>query len=264
MKKALTLALVLLGSLGSVFAQPGADELDDVLTAAQAMRTEIVLNATALRSIVQDFIVAPVASPDPAPFLAATASAQSAIEGRADDIIADIGQAALVDPYINPASIQNLASQIEALGDQIQTESSLFAGYVNTGDLPNGTSSAILLRSLIKQQFSLLKQIVEETRFWQQSLVRFDVRIALVDAWGNPVTGSTGLMGYYAYNTVTGEYVYPDYYNPEEFTDLPNGNWTFGAYDGYFDGAGSNNVTLDMEPIGPDGFITVTLVYWSE
>jgi hypothetical protein len=186
------------------------------------------------------------------------------LEGRTDDIIADIGQANLVDDYIDPANIQLLAGQIEALGDQIETESGLFAGYVSANDVPNGTASAILLRNLLRQQYQLLRQIVDETRIWQEALNRYDVRIALVDAWGNPVTGSTGLMGYYACNTFTGDCVYPDFLAWNEFTDIRGGNWTFGAFDGVFDGASSQNVTLSDAPVGADGYITVTLVYWSE
>jgi hypothetical protein len=90
------------------------------------------------------------------------------------------------------------------------------------------------------------------------------VRIDLVDQFGNPVTGPTGLMGYYAFNEHTGAYVYPDYLAWDEFTDLRGGTWTFGAFDGYFDGAGSNTVTLRPALAGPDGYIPVTLSYWSE
>ena len=247
-----------------LFAQPGADELDDVVTAAAAMKAGIQQNGTSLRSLVNDFIILPVASPDPTPFVAITAASQAAIETLTNDIITNIAQANNADAYINPAGIQSLANQITTLGDAIETQSLVLAGFVNAGDLPNGTASAIQLRADLTQQFQWLRQIVEDTRQWQAALAQYNVRVVLIDNTGNPIIGSTGLMGYYAYNTFTDEYVYPDFLFNDEFSDIRGGNWTFGAYDGYFDGASSNNVTLDAALEGPDGFIPVTLVYWSE
>jgi hypothetical protein len=247
-----------------LLAQPGADELDDVLSAASAMKAEIQLNGSSLRSLVNDFIILPIASPDPAPFVVTTATSQAAIEVLANDIISDIAQANSADAYSDPAAIQALASQIISLGDAIESQSLVLAGYVNAGDLPNGTAAAIQLRTDLTQQFQWLRQIVSDTREWQQALFQYNVRIVLVDNAGNPIIGSTGLMGFYAYNTFTDEYTYPDFLFNDEFSDIRGGNWTFGAFNGYFDGASSNNVTLDASLEGPDGFIPVTLVYWSE
>jgi hypothetical protein len=92
----------------------------------------------------------------------------------------------------------------------------------------------------------------------------FNARITLVHTDGTPVTGSTGLHGYWVRNTQTG--VYYDATNQEgtEFEGLPAGTYTFGAYPGNWDGAVSKTITLDSSLVGPDGFIVVQLVYWVE
>ena len=92
----------------------------------------------------------------------------------------------------------------------------------------------------------------------------FDVRIELVDERsGQPVDPRT-LPGYAARNLDTNQLYYPGYYDYNEFYDLPAGTYRFDSYDGYFDGSSSEVVTLSSSLEGNDGFIVVTLRYWSE
>ncbi len=91
----------------------------------------------------------------------------------------------------------------------------------------------------------------------------FDVRIKLVDRYGNEVPAAT-LPGYYAYNLETNTYYYADDRREVDlFTNLPAGTYRFDAYDGYFDGASSTMVTLSNASVVNDE-IVVTLSYWSE
>ncbi len=93
----------------------------------------------------------------------------------------------------------------------------------------------------------------------------FNVRIKLVDIYGAPVTGGTGLRGYWAKNVATGVYYYPGGQEDEDkFDSLPAGTYTFGAYPGNWEGAVSGTVTLSSGDVGPDGYIVVTLTYWVE
>lgn len=93
----------------------------------------------------------------------------------------------------------------------------------------------------------------------------FNVRIQLVDIYGAPVTGGTGLRGYWAKNVATGVYYYPGGQEDEDkFENLPAGTYTFGAYPGNWEGAVSSTVTLSSGDVGPDGYIVVTLTYWVE
>lgn len=93
----------------------------------------------------------------------------------------------------------------------------------------------------------------------------FNVRITLVDIYGAPVTGGSGLRGYWAQNVATGEYYYPGGQEDEDkFENLPAGTYTFGAYPGNWDGAVSKTVTISSGNVGPDGYIVVTLTYWVE
>ncbi len=93
----------------------------------------------------------------------------------------------------------------------------------------------------------------------------YNVRIELVDIHGNPVNGSTGLHGYWARNESTGEYFEPGgQEDADKFTDLPAGTYSFGAYEGAWDGAVSKKLNLADATVGPDGFIVVQLTYWVE
>jgi len=94
----------------------------------------------------------------------------------------------------------------------------------------------------------------------------FDVEILLEDRNGNSVAVGT-LPGYYAKNVETGEYIYAGENQGQEinvFEELAAGTYVFGAYDGYFDGASSQTVTLSEALVNQNGVITITLSYWSE
>ncbi|MBI1191774.1 MAG: hypothetical protein GC205_01180 [Bacteroidetes bacterium] len=245
-------------------AQTATSFLNDVLGAAGTINTDVAANGNALKSLVIDFFILNNPSPDADGFVALTTLRQSAIEGAQDDATAAIGHAAALDSYINPANIQTWSAQIEGLGDAIVAKSAVLRSLILAGDATAAYPVALSIRADLTQQFNLSKQIAREAAYYKQAQQAFNVRILLEDYLGNPVTGSTGLYGYYAYNEYTGEYVYPDYIFADEFPDLRGSTYTFGAYPGYFDGASSRRVTLKASQEGPDGFIPVTLQYWSE
>ncbi len=264
MRRILHLCLVGLLGTASAFAQPGAAELDAVEKAARDIAADAKSNGLALRTLLIDYFILGIPDPDADGFVTTTLARQAEIETAVNDILANINAAAAADPYIDPAYIQLVAGQIAATSDQIEFDAVNLRDAILADDDPQVVLYQDLLRAYIRQQFDDARSIVEDARQWMQSFQTYDVRIDLVDQFGNPVTGPTGLMGYYAFNEHTGEYVYPDYLAWDEFTDLRGGTWTFGAFDGYFDGAGSNTVTLRPALAGPDGYIPVTLSYWSE
>ncbi|OMP81194.1 hypothetical protein [[Flexibacter] sp. ATCC 35208] len=91
----------------------------------------------------------------------------------------------------------------------------------------------------------------------------YNVRIELVDIYGNPYTGSTGLYGFWAINQSTGV-TYNAARESYEIYDLPAGTYQFGANPGNWDGVVSQTVTLSDSQVGSDGYIVVTLTYWVE
>ncbi len=255
---------LLLTATLTVQAQTAGSYLFNVSTAAEEIRTEVAANGAALKSLVVDYFIVGNPSPDVDGYVLATSTRQSLIETLHDDVVAAIGQATALDSYINPVNIQTWAAQIEGLGDEIIAESTNLRNQILAGDATLANATALAIRADLASQYDLARRITREATYYQQAQVAYDVRILLVDNAGNPVTGSTGLMGYYAYNEYTGAYVYPDYFNANEFSDIRGGTWTFGSYPGYFDGASSRRVTLRPALAGPDGFIPVELVYWSE
>jgi len=245
-------------------AQTATTYLNDVLDASATINTEVAANGDALKNLVIDYFINGNPTPDADGFVSLTNLRQAAIEGAQDDCSAAIGMAAGLDSYINPANIQTWCAQVEGLGDVIATNSAVLRNLILSGDATAAYPVALSIRADLTLQYTLAKQISREANYYKQAQKFYNIRILLVDYLGNPVTGSTGLYGYYAYNEYTGEYVYPDYIFADEFPDLRGGTYTFGAFPGYFDGASSRRVTLKSSLEGPDGFISVTLQYWSE
>jgi len=258
------IAATLIFAAPALQAQTATSYLNDVLDASGTINAKVANNANALKSLVIDYFINGNPSPDVDAFINNTTLLQAAVESAQDDAMAAIGQASALDSYINPANIQTWCGQIEGLGDNITISSNTLRTQILSGDATGAYATALSIRAALTQQFNLAKQIAREANFYKQSQQEYNVRILLVDYLGNPVTGSTGLYGYYAYNEYTGEYVYPDYIFADEFPNLRGGTWTFGAFPGYFDGASSRTVTLKSTLEGPDGFIPVTLQYWSE
>ena len=254
----------LLAAAPIAFAQSPTAVLNAVITDASQISTEVAANGAALKSLVVDYFINGNPSPDVDGFVSITNARQTQISALQGNVTGATNLAAILDPYINPTNFLIWAAQIESLGDEIEAESANLRLLILAGDDAGATVSAQSIRADLLQQYDLARLIKREASYYRTAQASFDVRISLEDYLGNPVTGSTGLMGYYAYNEYTGEYVYPEYLYADEFLGLRAGTWTFGAFNGYFDGASSNTVNLRSALVQPDGYIPVTLQYWSE
>ncbi|WP_298546367.1 hypothetical protein [uncultured Aquimarina sp.] len=98
----------------------------------------------------------------------------------------------------------------------------------------------------------------------EKSQVSFDVVIKLVDEWSGQEIPASTLPGYGATNLETGVIYFDSRYEVGLFESLPIGTYRFDARDGYFDGASSGIVEVSSENETPEGWIEVTLQYWSE
>lgn len=120
---------------------------------------------------------------------------------------------------------------------------------------------------LIESEIAPVEETPTETTSQRtQRVVNYDVIIKLVDHYGNTIAVEhTGLGGFAAQSQTTGQYFYqPRGGDLDLLEGLPEDTYRFMAYDGYFDGAGSSVVTLSSDLENEDGFIEVTLSYWSE
>ncbi|WP_299607755.1 hypothetical protein [uncultured Aquimarina sp.] len=109
------------------------------------------------------------------------------------------------------------------------------------------------------------EQVVDQTiAIEEKSDVRFDVIIKLVDEWSGQEIPASTLPGYGATNLETGAIYFDSRYEIGLFESLPVGTYRFDARDGYFDGASSAIVEVSGENETPEGWIEVTLRYWSE
>ncbi|WP_378184121.1 hypothetical protein [Aquimarina sp. SS2-1] len=105
---------------------------------------------------------------------------------------------------------------------------------------------------------------IEAFTYQEKSEVRFDVYVRLVDEWSGQEIPAGTLPGYGATNLETGEIYFDSLYEAGLFESLPTGMYRFDARDGYFDGASSAIVEVSPENETPEGWIEVTLHYWSE
>jgi len=207
-------------------------------------------------------------SPNVAGFNAAIYNMQTnGVQVHAEDLIYSAQQAKVLDPSLDVSAIISYANQVIDLSEEIQEEAQDLAYFVQTENDAAIQNSVQAICQASNGQVDLAEQILEEAEdLLAQLNATYNIRVQLKDHWGNIYSyDQTGLMGVYAQNTATGQYIYPGQGDLSgELTNLPNGTYIIGSYDGYWDGAGTKTITLSNETVGVDGYILVTLSYWSE
>ncbi|WP_298521079.1 hypothetical protein [uncultured Kordia sp.] len=236
------------------------DDLDETFDSAEIIRIEAKRVKAALKTLTVDYLVNNNVNADVATYLQIMDGSMEVVEEFSDEVIYYIGQAAQGDP----ASIQSKASQIEGNEDFVRIKSAELQTAIQQNDSNTARTLIREIRGFLNTQIRLAKEIKTEATAFKAVAMVYNVRIELVDErTGAPVPAGT-LPGYGATNQDTGAIFYTDYYSIDTFANLPAGTYRFDAYDGYFDGASSAVVTLDPSLVGSDGFIVVTLRYWSE
>ncbi len=257
-------ALLMLFVINTQAQQSVLDDLDETFDSAEIIRIEAKRGKAALKTLTVDYLVNNNPNADVATYIQLINVSMSVVEEFSDEVIYYIGQAAQGNSNIDPSSIQSKASTIEGNEDYILNKSNELKTAIEQNNQNTARQLIREIRSLLNNQISLAKEIKTEVTALKSLAVTYNVRIELVDERTGASVPATTLPGYAATNQDTGENIYPDYYDFNIFRNLPAGTYRFDAYDGYFDGASSATVTLDQNLVGSDGFIVVTLRYWSE
>ena len=257
-------ALLLFFAVSTQAQQTVLDDLDETFDSAEIIRIEAKRVKAALKVLTIDYLVNNNVNADVATYLQIMDGSMEVVEEFSDEVIYYIGQAAQGNCNIDPASIQSKASTIEGNEDFVRNKSAELETAIQQNDRNTARNLMREIRSLLNNQINLAKEIKTEATAFKAVATVYNVRIELVDERSGASVPASTLPGYAATNQNTGEIFYTDYYNIDSFSNLPAGTYRFDAYDGYFDGASSAIVTLEPSLIGNDGFVVVTLNYWSE
>ncbi len=177
--------------------------------------------------------------------------------------------------WVNEANVQSgnqlSTDGIYDLAIEVQNQQGIaldLSNQIKTAvEAGNNTAALNLIASLnavLDFQQSLANDIItviEEVRASYQPV--YDVCIRVVNNQGQEITAND-LYGYYAFNNATGQYIYLENQDGTCFNALPEGTYTFDAFDGYFSGTTEVTVTLSQSLVNSQGIIVVDLVYWVE
>ena len=164
-------------------------------------------------------------------------------------------------PTFNSAYILTRTSSISQTELQIRTTSNTLTTAIQNGNRAAAFTAYNNLKSLFISQKNAGDDIL---LFTEDNEVYLKVKFELVDNTGNSVPATT-LPDYFAQNQATNKYTYPqDRYNHTIIENLAPGTYMFGAMDGYWDGASSKIVAIDPSMVNANGYIVITLNYWSE
>jgi|GEM_PF-724195 len=266
------LLIALLMSLSSMLPaqSPFVSDLNQTIQYGKESRDAARNIKQALRNLAIDYFQMNNPTPNTAAYLGVVQTELNNIETAADEVNFFINAAASKNGNIDPQNITAWASLIEGRGDFVDIESQNLANAISNGQRQAARTANNLVRGYLNEIIQASVSIINEAKALRSTPmpVFYDVRIQLVDNNGNPINGSTGLQGYYAFDGATNTYIWAGSQqgqDPDLFPNLAAGTYTFGAVDGYFDGASSETVTLSASsPTNSDGEIEVELVYWSE
>lgn len=267
-----SILLLLLFGFSSQLSAQGTfvDDLNQAIDYAKESRDAGRNIKQALKNLAIDYFQLNNPSPNTNAYLAVVQVELGNIETAADEINYFINAAANKNAGIDPQTIAAWAGLIEGRGDFIEIESQALVNAIANGQRQAARTANNLIRGYVNEVIQTSVLIINEAKALRSTPLPafYDVRIQLVDNNGNPIIGSTGLQGYYAFDIANNSYIWAGSQqgqDPDLFPNLPAGTYTFGAVDGYFDGASSETATLSASsPTNSGGEIVVELVYWSE
>ncbi|MEM6720065.1 MAG: hypothetical protein AAF611_12145 [Bacteroidota bacterium] len=257
-------AVLLFFAVGAQAQQSVLDDLDETFDSADVIRIEAKRVRAALKTLTVDYLVNNNVNADVATYLQIMDGSMEVVEEFSDEVIFFIGQAAQGNSNIDPTSIQGKASQIEGNEDFVRIKSTELETAIQQNNRSLARSLIRQIRGFLNTQIRLAKEIKIEATDLKALATVYNVRILLVDERSGASVPAGTLPGYAATNLDTGQIFYTDYYNFDFFSNLPAGTYRFDAYDGYFDGASSEILTLDPSLVNSNREIEVTLKYWSE
>lgn len=245
--------------------------IDDLNLAGQSSldcRAAAKVSGLALRTLGIDYFVQQNSNPNTANFTTLISQQNIVMQQSAEDIIESAEDAFTYNQNLDIDDVLIWAEMIESLNEEILDASELFVEHIENGDQQLALTIGQGIRVDVLDMIGVCNAIIDELKVLKLIPQTYDVRIVLEDSFGNLITGNTGLQGYFAYDIEHDEYFYAGEFQSQEidlFVDLPEGTYTFGAFDGYFDGASSNTVTLtgDLQ-LNENDELEVTLIYWSE
>lgn len=244
-------------------AQTAVDYLNDIKSSANVIKQNARTTKQALRTLSIEYFQQGNPNPNVAGYLAQMNSDVVTIEDELDELLDAAQSAYTLNNNLDFSDITAWAGIIGVQNQNVFDSSDDLQADIAAGNTQGATVFVQDIRFSLNQIIQLSNQIRTAAQALKSVATTYNVRIELVDNNGQPV-GGNGLQGFWAQDQATGQYIYPGYYNSDQFLNLSGGTYTFGAFDGYFDGASSTTVTLSQNLVGADGFIVVQLVYWSE
>jgi hypothetical protein len=256
-----TIALLLLVTIGRAQGTWQFD-LSEVIAHTEAGRDNAYDTKSALHTLAVQYFVLGNPNPNVNAYLTAMDDYMNSLEFMAGEahIYAEI--AFSKNTELDIADILAWTDHIIARVGDVRTQSANLACAIALGNTGAAATANGLLNAYLDEIVGISNDIIFNANYLLSTPTSYTVRITLVDYLGNPV-GSNGLQGYYGLDSQN-NYIDATNQDGDLFEGLAPGTYTFAAYNGYWDGASSETVTLSPSLINGNGEVVVQLVYWVE
>ena len=237
-------------------------DLSEVIAHTEAGRDNAADTKDALHTLAVQYFVLCNPNPDVNAYLTAMDEYMNSLEFMAGEahIYAEI--AFSKNTELDISDILAWTDDIVARVGDVRTQSANLACAIAANNVGAAATANGLLNAYLDEIVGVSTDIIFSANYLLSIPTSYTVRITLVDYLGNPV-GSNGLQGYWGLDPQN-NYIYATNQEGDLFEGLAPGTYTFGAFNGYWDGASSETVTLTPALIDENGEVVVELVYWSE
>ncbi|MGG8494985.1 hypothetical protein ACQY1Q_01095 [Tenacibaculum sp. TC6] len=263
----LVLAMTVFSSFQVAAQQTTETALDNVISSAETIKNTAEQAKTTVKTLVVDYLVMNDPTPNTEAFLLQIKQELQTIEEYTNKAYSAVYEAESLNPSIDVANVEDLGQEIQSASYQINNNSQALVTAINSQNNEEVTRLNTLLRNSLNAIIGFTEDMQIEATNLKAVPEIFKVRIQLVDErTGAPVSADT-IHGYAATNVATNQHYYTQERQGDpinEFLALPEATYRFDGFDGYFDGTGSKVVTLSSDLVQQDGYIIVTLSYWSE
>ncbi|MDN3676523.1 hypothetical protein QWY90_04280 [Flavobacterium paronense] len=268
MKKIIFYALTLsVFVFGSAFAQTVAEQnLSSAIQSAENIKQEVTVSRKAVNQLVKQLTI--IRNPNIVLFATIMTNSNDEKETNANNVDYYVATAQSSSSIaFSTALINDLTAKILQQNDVVYLLTNQIVTAVNSGNNSLALNLVTPLRSALTKQFNFARNIITNVQELQVLNKTYNVCIKVVDSQGNTTSYQPG---FYAVNTLTGEYLYPNNDQGNQnggdcFLNLPKGTYNFGGFQDYFCGVTSiGPIVLSDSLLNQNGIIEVTLVLWCE
>ncbi|CAM1367644.1 conserved exported hypothetical protein [Tenacibaculum litopenaei] len=252
----------------TAFAQQTTDAaLSEMQSKAKATEVKVGEAKQTLKTLLVAYFVTNNPTPNTNGFKTAINGQLQAIDQLAQAQYDALYKAEGFNGNLDVSNAEDFIQEIESASYQSKRKVTALVTAIQNNDKQTAQTVSTALKGQLEMIIQYSEEAFDEAENLKAVPEIFKVRILLVDERSGQSVPANTIRGYGATDTKSNKFYQTGERQGDpvnEFKALPAGTYRFDGMDGYFDGTGSKVVSLSNSMVQADGYIYITLTYWSE